>query len=540
MKKIFLTLILWVVVWNVTAQEIEVSHKISKVTVYMNSAEIIREAKVHLPAGKSTLIFKGISEHINKQGLQISLPEGAKMYSIDMEKVPVKFSRFPEWNKLQKKYLQTKDSLERLNIKVNSLKNQILFLKENMELKSNTLATVNQLNARADYFQNKMESIQLKIYDLQKQMNRIQHRLKKIGEEKSKLERKLKKRNVIIKAVVVTKAPFDADIRLRYSVGQAQWQPYYAIYAVEKNPALEFHYQAQIYNNTGNDWDRQKLTLAILNTNDDLNLPVLKTWVLSEYVYDNSSEGLLNTDTRGIAKESVNTAIKDSVAHKVKYDVIKVDDINTKFVVDALHDIPSDATPHLIDIKTFHPKVEYFSLSIPKVKKGAFLIAELPHWRQMALMDAKINLFYNQTYQGTSMLDTRQVRDTLDISLGKDKSFNVYRRKLKSHNKEKLVGLYLIKELTYEIVVQNNKNTAQDIEVRDQIPVSGDNDIKVIPIDLAGATVDKISGQLTWKIHLKPLETRKIVFSFKVKYPKSKSDVMDGIDDKEILHPRFF
>ncbi len=541
MKKLLLTIFTGLMMWSIYAQEIEVSHKISKVTVYMNSAEIIREAAVHLPAGKSTLIFKGISGYINNRGLQISLPQGVKMYNIGIEKVPVKFKYFPEWKNIQKRYVQNKDSLELLNIRVSSLNNQILFLKKNMELKANTLATVNQLNTRADYFQRKIESIHLKIYNIQRQIKRIQERLKIIREEKNKLENKLKKRNTIIKAVVVAQAPVDTTIYLRYSVGQAQWQPYYAIYATENNATLEFHYQAQIYNNTGNDWNQQKLTLAILNTNDNLDLPKLKTWVLSDYVYDDYSEGLLNTDARGIALESTNTAIKDSVIKSgVKYNVIKVDDINTKFEVEALQDIPSDAVPHMIDVKIFHPKVEYFSLSIPKVKQGAFLIAKLPHWRQMGLMDGKMDLFYNQTFQGTSMLDTRQIGDTLNISLGRDKSFYVYRRKMKSRNKEKIIGLYLLKELTYEIVVQNNKNIAQEIELRDQLPVAGDNDIKVIPVDFAGAVVDNISGQLTWKLHLKPLETRKIIFSFKVKYPKSKRDVLDGVDDRKIMSPRFF
>ena len=539
MKKILVAMFLWTIVL-VNAQEIEVSHSISKVTVYMNSAEIVRQAKVQLPQGKSTLIFKGISENMNTQGLQISLPKGVKTYSIGTEKKPVKFEQFSGWKAIQKKYEQTKDTLELTNIKVNSLNSQISFLKENMELKSNTLASVNQLNTRANYFQNKIETIQLKIYKLQKKTKAIKSRLQKIQENKTKLEYKLRKRNVVIKAVVVAQAPISADIQLQYSVGQAQWKPYYAIYATDKNPTLEFHYQAQIYNNTGNDWNRQKLTLAIVNTNDNLDLPVLNTWVLSDNTYGYDADGLLNTDVKGNAWRTSNVVLKDSANIGNKYSVIKVDDINTKFVIDALQDIPSDATPHLIDVKTYHPQVDYFSLSIPKVKRGAFLIAKLPHWRQMSLMDAKINLFYNQTYQGTSLLNTRQVKDTLDISLGKDKSFNVYRRKLKSQNKEKLIGLNLMKELTYEIVIQNNKNAPQDIEIRDQIPVSGDNDIKVIPIDLAGANVDDISGQLTWKVHLKALETRKIVFSFKVKYPKSKRKLMEDIDDSRIRSPRFF
>ena len=61
---------------------------------------------------------------------------------------------------------------------------------------------------------------------------------------------------------------------------------------------IDFKYQAYIYNNTGNDWKNQKLTLAIINPNDDLELPVLKAWVIGNDNRISDNEGRLNS-TKG-------------------------------------------------------------------------------------------------------------------------------------------------------------------------------------------------------------------------------------------------
>ncbi|MGK0388978.1 MAG: hypothetical protein ACI94Y_001711 [Maribacter sp.] len=69
-----------------TLSEINVSHDIEAITVYLNSAEITRKAQASIPAGKSDLVFKGISSRILEQGMKIKLSEGVKVYAVNIEK----------------------------------------------------------------------------------------------------------------------------------------------------------------------------------------------------------------------------------------------------------------------------------------------------------------------------------------------------------------------------------------------------------------------------------------------------------------------
>ena len=46
--------------------------------------------------------------------------------------------------------------------------------------------------------------------------------------------------------------------------------------------------------------------------------------------------------------------------------------------------------------------------------------------------------------------------------------------------------------------------------------------IEVTVLETGGATFNKDTGKLVWKINLQPNETRKLTYKFEVKYPKDK------------------
>jgi hypothetical protein len=56
----------------------------------------------------------------------------------------------------------------------------------------------------------------------------------------------------------------------------------------------------------------------------------------------------------------------------------------------------------------------------------------------------------------------------------------------------------------------------------DQIPVTTDNTIKIELKSKDGAAYNDQTGKLVWKINVKPKDSKKIIFSYEVKYPKGK------------------
>ena len=70
------------------------------------------------------------------------------------------------------------------------------------------------------------------------------------------------------------------------------------------------------------------------------------------------------------------------------------------------------------------------------------------------------------------------------------------------------------------IVVKNTKNQAVDLEIKDQIPVSQNADIKVTVADSGGGNLNNATGIIKWNITMQPKQTKEIKFSYTVKYPK--------------------
>ena len=59
-----------------------------------------------------------------------------------------------------------------------------------------------------------------------------------------------------------------------------------------------------------------------------------------------------------------------------------------------------------------------------------------------------------------------------------------------------------------------------DLLLKDQYPISNVKDVEVKLEESGTAMVNDETGVLTWKISLKPGESKKVRFSYSVKYPK--------------------
>ena len=76
--------------------------------------------------------------------------------------------------------------------------------------------------------------------------------------------------------------------------------------------------------------------------------------------------------------------------------------------------------------------------------------------------------------------------------------------------------------LIHKLICASGK-PAIDVEIKDQIPLSKDNDVKVELLQSDNAEFDKEKAYLTWNVKISPSETKKIRVSYKVRYPKDYS-----------------
>ncbi|HEY9049208.1 MAG TPA: mucoidy inhibitor MuiA family protein [Ohtaekwangia sp.] len=247
------------------------------------------------------------------------------------------------------------------------------------------------------------------------------------------------------------------------------------------------------------------------------------------------------TEDVSVLSEVVVTGYSDNgsnpvVIRGVRSYVPKNEPIITRFVenqttveieVQEPYSIKSDGEKLLVELKQYSIPAEYEYYAVPKVDKDAFLMARIVQWDQYNLLDGETNLYFEDTYIGRSILNTKALVDTLSISLGRDKNIVIARNRIEQFNHRRAIGSNQTDTRAFKIIVKNKKSQPVKLTLFDQLPVAVNSDISINPVELSGAVVDDKSGKLTWQYIVAPQQQKEIVLQYEVKYPKRESVMLE-------------
>lgn len=191
------------------------------------------------------------------------------------------------------------------------------------------------------------------------------------------------------------------------------------------------------------------------------------------------------------------------------------------------YSIKTNGERTLVDLKGYDIPATYRYTAIPKLDKDAFLIAEIADWNQYSLLEGESNLYFEDGFVGRSILNATALQDTLQVSMGRDRSIVMQREKVDQFSKKRTIGSNVTESRGYEITLKNNKSQAVTLVVKDQIPVSVNSSIEVTPGELSGGKLDSQTGIVTWDITLAPGAQQKLSLQYEVKYPKNERIILD-------------
>lgn len=193
-----------------------------------------------------------------------------------------------------------------------------------------------------------------------------------------------------------------------------------------------------------------------------------------------------------------------------------------EFDVKIPYTILSNNKNTLIEVERYALPAQFEYVSIPKIAPEAFLMANASDWQKYNLLDGEANVFFEDTYVGKTVLDLRNIGDTLSLSLGRDKNISVKRELLKDYTTKKLFGSKKEDTRSWKISTRNGKQQPIDIVILDQVPVSQNNEIEVEVEKQSGGRLNAETGEVKWVFTLKPAEKKDLKLRYKVKYNKDK------------------
>lgn len=198
-----------------------------------------------------------------------------------------------------------------------------------------------------------------------------------------------------------------------------------------------------------------------------------------------------------------------------------------EFAISMPYSIRSDNKNYTIDIDALSLPAHYQYLSIPKVEKDVFLLAHIVDWEKFNLLEGEANVFFEDTYVGKTVLDVRNVSDTLSISLGRDRNVLVTREKIRDLTTKRLLGNRKEDHRSWKITVRNTKSQEINMVVLDQVPVSTLSEIEVQLQKLSGGQHHAETGEIKWEFAVKPAGNVELDLQYTVKYPRNKTLVVE-------------
>jgi len=314
---------------------------------------------------------------------------------------------------------------------------------------------------------------------------------------------------------------------LSYFVNNATWVPNYDLRVADLNKPVKLHYKADIYNNTGENWDNVKMILSSGNPNLGGVPPALTSQVLGLQERQDNSNGYtydFDNDKKFLSNNSVLDGVFESTQTVQGFDQKNT---SFEFVIPTRLKVAANNQAQNVDLLQFDLKGSYQYFAVPKMDKDAFLLTRVTGWESLNLLIGDANIYFEGTFLGKTHIDPTTTSDTLSVSLGRDKGVVIERNKLKEFCSSNFSGSKKKEVIVYEILVKNNKKEAVQVQIQDQIPVASNKDISVEVTNISGARFIENSGKLIWDKTLAPGETLKLRIEYEVKYPKDK--ILNGL-----------
>jgi uncharacterized protein (TIGR02231 family) len=529
-----------------------VKAKTTDATVYAQGAQLFQKASYSISAGTSEIIIEGISPRIDQNSIQVKATGSVVILDtkytiyypepkeVSLEGLPLKIRN--DINLLE-------DSLDKIGYEILEYQSEIDVLNATKLIITNNgmFKGIGKVGDSINLFKETVDYYMLKMVEINKSISSLTQKKAAKVEKQSAMQLRLQKLkqyqgnegDVIdmapIHRIVVTltsKEAVSGKLNISYLVSSCGWTPLYDLRSDGLTSKINLTYKAKIFQNSGLDWEDVNLSISTNDPYQNKTKPDLHPWYIDYYVYRNdyynynAPAQVKDVEVLGYTNTLNNTRAMDEDMEETKalyssdFTQVIRQLVSVEFKIDLPYSIKSDGQEHMVLIKVADLSADYTYYSIPKLDNGVYLVAQLSKLDELGLVPAQANIFFDGTYIGGTYIDPTTLEDTLNLSLGKDPNIMVKRNLLKEESKEKTLGDKKEKTMSYAIEVKNQKATEIDIIVLDQLPITQNGDIEIEKLDIGKGTLDESTGIIQWKFGLKTKESKKLNFSYKVKYNK--------------------
>lgn len=524
--------------YSVNAQDLTTKMNLTKVTLFLKGAELQGQSSIKVPKGENEILLTNVANSINPNSINININNKAMILSTTViDNYIFKKDDISEKIKsLNDKLKQLQEERDSLNVQLNVIHREIAMLNSsdiNVFLRQEkTLAETNKIMG---FIKDNLVTVLTEENTIKSKIAEIDQDIEQYNKQIALEEGKKSNTQRVIKMKIYAEKAISLPISLSYLTPDAGWMPTYDVRVKDITSPLVLTYKANIYQNSGLDWNNIDMVLSTANPNEGISVPKLEPWRV--FLNEGNNSFNIDKDYSLGAAVSVSSSLKaDSrqVALKNRkqftdYVIPNNNGINTQFNIKLPFTIRNNSENNILTLNKKDIQAEYSYFAVPKLDNNAFLQAHILDWDNLSILPGKSTVFFAGNYVGEDFITTAGVKDKLNISLGRDKAILINRNNdLNNTSKPSFFGNEISRQFAYTIDIRNTKNQPINIIIYDQIPLIQNKVISLNETKYPDAQYNKDTGLLTWELTLDAKEVKQLPFSFKVSYPKNRAGDIIG------------
>ncbi len=501
-----------------------VNTKVDKATIYLNRALVNSTASVQLNKGLNQVTIMGLSAYTNDNTYEIKLGNKAQMVSMtpSVNYLNEEQEVSPKIKKLKKRKEEIQQEINQIDNLIESLTEQMNVISKNTLMGQDQSRTPESITALASFVQKETVRIKsLQVHEKNKQ-ELLQKELQKIEKQLNE-ERAIA--NLLCKELVLeieAKETHLCLISLNYILGNVYWIPSYDIRANADQKSVEIVYKAEVVQASGMHWENVQLSLSSFRPRSNQNRPILSPERVGSQMPNEIEKEDLKikavSNSFQMLRDKVHVEEKAEAIMETNFVMVDMNQVGLVYDLSSPKSLPSSTKAQTITLQNRNVEAKYRHHVVPKITTDVYLLANIQNWQDLSLLYGKAQIYYENSYMGTTIIDPNYTKAEFPISLGVDERIVAERRDVKDYENEQILRK-TDKLYHFEIKIKNNSHQAIKLEVLDQLPLSNKNNVEVTPLNTSGVTADD-NGTLLWVRDVESGKEENITLKYSIKYPK--------------------
>ena len=507
--------------------------KIDSVVVFADRARVTHARAVRCEKGAARAAFERLPAALDTRTLRGEVREAAEVIGLASEQVNEREAADPRGRGLAADLDKTEAEIrgdEARKIAIAAEMEDVAAFgsvfsatvsEEMRNPKPNTPAwakTLDGLRTRRAALADERRKLDVALRGLQLAANRLRRQLAQVG---GAGERAYRTATVTIGC----RALSQVTATISYVIGGAGWQPEYDVDVSPRGrgktgPAgARLTVGALIHQATGEDWNNVRVLLSTARPKLGAEAPQPAPLVIDGYE-QKRDKVLVQAQERREQLQAGGGGGAPTGAQAAA-----LDDKGNAFVLTLPHPVTvvADGRPVWAPVDVVETQATVKLVATPKLDEHVYQIAALKNPAAYPLLEGRVRSYRSGSYVGDSRLRHQGVGAPFEISLGIDEELKV-ERQTRDDKDQSARFLSSTKHIVrgYRNKLTNRANGPETIELRENVPVSKIDDVKVellAKATTAGYQLDAARGFITWAIKLVNGEWRNVDIGYVIHLP---------------------